>query len=190
MDGVNGITALHAVAWGLAFTVLMSKVGWSDLVPVSLILAAIGVAFLPWNAPSARIFLGDSGSYLVGGLAGMLALAGILTGEPIAALCPLATYAADTGSAVVRRFRSGEKLTEAHKTHVFQRLVDGGWGHMRVAVTTVCFTGASAALGLATVGAASGVKAVLLLSVLALNGLYLLLPRLTSGEYGRTRGGR
>ena len=42
-----------------------------------------GLGFLPWNVPQARLFLGDVGSYLIGGLAGigvLVATVALLTG--------------------------------------------------------------------------------------------------------------
>lgn len=177
MDGINGISALHAVIWGIAYGVLFWLLELPEYIPLAAVLAAVGMAFLPWNIPRARLFLGDSGSYLIGGALGSLALLGLLAAAPIAALCPLAIYTADTGAAVTRRLRAGEKLTQAHKTHVFQQLVTIGWSHSRAATTTAGFTALTAGLGILSLGRPALIQGFVLVLVLLICTVYLQLPR-------------
>ena len=133
MDGINGITALTAMAWGLV-AVLGGGTGGA----VALGALALGAAagFLPWNLPRARMFLGDCGSYLVGALV----TAGLLLeqsggGQVLLLLLPLLPSVADTGLTLVRRAARGERLTEAHREHLYQRLSRRpGWTHARVAL--------------------------------------------------------
>ncbi|GAA4868522.1 UDP-phosphate glycosyltransferase [Serinicoccus chungangensis] len=133
MDGINGITALTAMAWGLV-AVLGGDTGGA----VALGALALGAAagFLPWNLPRARMFLGDCGSYLVGALV----TAGLLLeqsggGQVLLLLLPLLPSVADTGLTLVRRAARGERLTEAHREHLYQRLSRRpGWTHARVAL--------------------------------------------------------
>jgi UDP-N-acetylmuramyl pentapeptide phosphotransferase/UDP-N-acetylglucosamine-1-phosphate transferase len=176
MDGINGITSLHAIVWGLFYVLALQTIGSDQLVPLAVALMAVGVAFLPWNMPRARMFLGDSGSYLVGASAGMIAFAGCVAGYPLAFLGPLATYASDTGWAVIQRLRRGEKLMKAHRSHVFQRLVARGWTHTQTAFITVGFTSLSATLALATLTVPSSLKPLLFVGILLVNVLYLSLP--------------
>lgn len=179
MDGINGITSLHSIIWGIAYALLFWLVNLSEYVAFATVLTFIGLAFLPWNFPRARLFLGDSGSYLIGGAVGTFALLGILAGTPIAALAPLAIYTADTGTAMVRRFRAGESLTEAHKSHVFQQLVAIGWSHQRAATTTASFTTVAAALGILSIGKGTLIQVIALLLILLVCAIYLQLPRRT-----------
>ena len=75
MDGVNGISAAHALIAGVVYAGL----GWWQhdgfIVPVGAAVAASALAFLPWNAGRARVFLGDVGSYTLG--AALATLAGL-----------------------------------------------------------------------------------------------------------------
>jgi len=105
-----------------------------QLVGVAVVGCSLG--FLPWNAPSARMFLGDVGSYLFGGLVTSGLLLGMTSGVPILPLlAPLAIYAADTGAALVRRLVRGQPLLHAHREHIYQRLVStGGMSHLAVSV--------------------------------------------------------
>lgn len=177
MDGINGITGLHAIVWGVSYAILFWFLDRDPFVPLGIILCAIGLAFLPWNFPHAKLFLGDSGSYLVGGSVGLLAVLAILADVPIAALSPLAIYAADTGVAFTRRIRSGDKLTEPHKLHVFQQLVDSGWSHSRTALTTVGFTIITASLGIFSIDQPVILQLLLLLLIVVTCAVYLSLPR-------------
>jgi UDP-GlcNAc:undecaprenyl-phosphate GlcNAc-1-phosphate transferase len=81
---------------------------------------------------------------------------------------------------MAQRIRHREPLTQAHRTHVYQRLLDHGWSHVGsgatvVLVSTVC--GASA-LAADTHKLPGSVALLIMASVLA---LYLGLPRLAAG---------
>ncbi|MGD8149471.1 UDP-phosphate glycosyltransferase [Ornithinimicrobium sp. Y1694] len=131
MDGINGITALTMAAWGLV--VATGSTSGAALLAALTVGGALG--FLPWNVPQARMFLGDSGSYLFGGLAAMALLLEQSAGaHPALVLAPLVPYLADTGFTLLRRARRGGRLTEAHREHLYQRLSRrSGWGHVSVA---------------------------------------------------------
>jgi UDP-GlcNAc:undecaprenyl-phosphate GlcNAc-1-phosphate transferase len=182
MDGINGVSALHAVVWGIAYAVMLSQVDQVAAVSLAVALVGIGAAFLPWNVPNAKMFLGDSGSYLIGGIAGMLAVTLLFAGEPLAALCPLAVYAADTGSSLLLRLAKRENLTEAHRNHVFQQLVAKGWSHGRTALVVAAFTTVSAAMGVLSLGRSVTAQVLILASVVILNVVYLSLPRIFAGR--------
>lgn len=125
MDGINAISSLSVLVWG-ASAYFAGAAGSSGEVQV-LGAAAAGAAlgFLPWNAPTARLFLGDVGSYFFGGLVALGIVLGIDAGIAISLLvAPLAVYAADTGFTLVRRASRGEPLLEAHRSHVYQRLTN------------------------------------------------------------------
>ena len=178
MDGINGITGLHAVVWGVAYVAAFRAVDHVALIPLAAALAAVGLAFLPWNMPRARLFLGDSGSYLIGASAGILAVGGALAGYPLAFIGPLATYAADTGFAVVQRLRRGERLIEAHRSHVFQQLVALGWSHSRTAFVAVGFSLISTTVAIASIWESSSASFINLGVILATNAVYIALPRI------------
>ena len=177
MDGINGISALHAIIWGIAYGFVFWLLELPEYISLAAVLAVVGIAFLPWNIPRSRLFLGDSGSYLIGGAVGSLALLGLLASAPLAAICPLAIYTADTGAAVTRRLRAGEKLTQAHKTHVFQQLVAIGWSHSRAATTTAIFTAITAGLGILSLGRSPLIQSIVLVIVFLICAVYLQLPR-------------
>jgi UDP-N-acetylmuramyl pentapeptide phosphotransferase/UDP-N-acetylglucosamine-1-phosphate transferase len=149
MDGVNGMAGAHAVVGGLAFTAVGLMRNLPVLIGAGATVAAGALTFLPWNAGRARIFLGDVGSYGLGGAFGALAAYAVLHGVAVeAALCPLALFLADTGWTLLRRIRAGEPWHRAHRWHTYQRLTDAGFSHSQVAFGTAAVAAALAACGL------------------------------------------
>ena len=151
MDGVNGISGAHALIAGVAYAL----VGWwlrdGFLVPAGAAVAAGALAFLPWNAGQAKVFLGDAGSYALGAALAVLAAYAVLRGAPLeAALGPLALYVADTAWTLQRRVRAGERWMQPHRTHVYQRWCDSGWSHQQVTVAAAAVTVLLSLLGAAS----------------------------------------
>lgn len=170
MDGINGISSLTAVSWGSlachpSFDMSVQTLGEMT--------AGAFMGFLPYNAPHAQLFLGDVGSYLLGGIFSVAFLAtlhsrGVKTAFLM--IAPLSFYGADTAITLAHRYWRGERLTDAHREHAYQRLVSpGGLSHLQAAITVV---GASTVAALA-VRRRSGwpAAAVLIGGVLALPGL-------------------
>lgn len=130
MDGVNGMSALNTLVAGGWFAWLGHDRDLQTVALLGAVAAGASLGFLPWNA-SGRIFLGDVGSY---GLGALVAATGVLAwvgGAPaLLVLAPVLVYLADTGWALVTRARRGHRLTEAHRDHVYQRVLGAGWGHL------------------------------------------------------------
>jgi len=182
MDGVNGISALNAAVGGAWFVWLGHQHDSRTLLVLGAALAGAALGFLPWNA-SSRVFLGDVGSYGFGALLAGAAVLALAEGIP-AALCvaPLLVYLADTAWVIIRRARAGQPITEAHREHVYQRLVALGWSHLASAASTALLSGAAALV----LGALyDHERAVALVLVVALLGLYLGSPRLVRRPTGQ-----
>ncbi|MGH3326843.1 MAG: MraY family glycosyltransferase [Streptomycetales bacterium] len=138
MDGLNGISALNTIVVCVAYGVIATSLGAGGIVVVAAATAAAAAGFLPWNAPRARVFLGDVGSYALGATLGLLGVACFLAGAPLE-LCaaPLSVYVADTAWTLVRRVARRQRWYEAHREHAYQRLTDAGLGHLESAAVTV-----------------------------------------------------
>ena len=125
MDGINGMSSLHAGIWGVTYALVLVAFVRPDSPWTTVVAALTGafLAFLPWNARrSARGFLGDSGSYGLGVVVGSVAVVTwAVTGSWIAALLPLGVYGFDTLLTAIRRLLAGKNLFEAHREHVYQR---------------------------------------------------------------------
>lgn len=135
MDGINGIAALTSVVAGLSYAAMGIRLESNEVVVIGAALTGASLAFLPYNFPRARIFLGDAGSYALGFTIAALAwLAWSQGASPILAISPTLIYLADTSITLFRRYRSRAKVTEAHRQHVYQRMVDAGLSHTAVAM--------------------------------------------------------
>jgi len=127
MDGVDWMTVVEVVpiTAGIAvFGVTGALSPETALVAIGLCGAMIG--FAPFNRPVAQLFLGDVGSLPIGLLLGWLLV--LLAGHgylAAAILLPL-YYLADATITLLRRFVNGEPLTQAHRSHLYQRALDNG----------------------------------------------------------------
>jgi len=151
MDGINGITAAQVVIAGAAWWAIGRSEDIRALAAGGLIVAACALAFAPFNYPRAQMFLGDVGSYFLGGWLAVLVVVGLRSGIPFEAVIgPVAVALVDTLSTIVRRLRRHETWYEAHREHVYQRLVRAGWSHtVTTAFVALIVAGCSLA-GMAT----------------------------------------
>jgi UDP-N-acetylmuramyl pentapeptide phosphotransferase/UDP-N-acetylglucosamine-1-phosphate transferase len=183
MDGINGITAATMTVWGVTAMLVSRSHDVPGLLTLGALTAGCALGFLPWNAPVARLFLGDVGSYLFGGLVAGGVVLGWHSGAAVAALlAPMSIYLVDTGSTLVRRARRGESLLTAHRDHVYQRVVAvAALPHFVVAAAAAALAATVTAMwmNLAAVPAAVGTVLVAL--------VYLGLPRVAALS---RRGGR
>ena len=184
MDGVNGVSAAHTIVGGIMFGILGTVRSNQTLLVGGVVLAAAAAAFLPWNnAWRATIFLGDVGSYGLGGAFGIMSVFAVLNGVPLeTAVAPLAVYLVDTGWTLVRRVRAGEVWYEAHRSHIYQRLTNLGWSHSQVTIGTAALAAGVSGCGLASLTAGTPVR----IGADAVAGLllvaYLLTPELSRGR--------
>lgn len=152
MDGIDGMIGLQVLVFGVHIARLDSGLGEASIVAAAL--AGSGLGFLAWNWAPARIFMGDVGSAALGML---LVVTGVLAQRaghwPVSIVfLPLFPIFLDAAVTLLRRWRSGEPLTQAHRSHLYQRLANGGWGHARVSL----LYGVAAAAGLVVSSIAEG----------------------------------
>ena len=188
MDGINGISAAHAMIGGVAYACFGQWRQDPFLVAIGLAVAVGALAFLPWNVIRARVFLGDVGSYALGAVLAVLAVTALIHGLPVeAALGPLALYLADTAWTLQRRMRARERWTEAHRTHTYQRWCDVGWTHQEVTLVTAATTILVTLLGAASLTGNQALRLGCDLAGLTVLAAYLGSPALL-GHPGDLRG--
>lgn len=175
MDGLDGLaagvvaigaTAFFAYAYQLSYEQELVRATTSSLLAVGVI--GICVGFLPHNIHRARMFMGDSGSMLLGfllatsmiSLTGQLdpsrlnASGGALISSYLPLLLPLAVMALpffDLVSAYVRRTLAGRLWYQADKQHLHHRMLELGHSH-RVAVSLLWLWSAAIAFGVVLIG--------------------------------------
>ena len=124
IDGLNGLAAgvTLVAALFLAF-IAQSQAGWFVYF-ASLVLAAGVIGFLPYNFPRARIFMGDVGSQFCGFVLAMLGVAAARFEqvEMSLLLVPmlLSGVLFDVAFTLVRRLVNRDRVTQAHRSHLYQ----------------------------------------------------------------------
>lgn len=127
MDGIDGLAASEAIAVGLGYAGVTTIAGIDKgLEPLALIIAGASAGYLVWNWHPARIFMGDVGSIPLGFLIGWLMLDLALHRQIAAALILPMYFAADATITLMRRIAKGEKPWQPHRSHFYQRAVQGG----------------------------------------------------------------
>ena len=131
IDGLDGLaTGIAGIA---AFTMFVLSLlsGRMDAAALAISLVGAAVGFLFYNFHPASIFLGDSGSLLIGYTLGTITLlsvtriAGLTT--IIIPLVIAAVPIIDTFSAIVRRMRAHVSIGQADRGHIHHRLIDEGF---------------------------------------------------------------
>lgn len=136
LDGTDGMAGGMAVAGFGALAIAAHRAGAPDIALAAGAIASASLAFLAFNAPPAKVFLGDCGSIPLGFLAAGLGWIGWERGLWPAWFGPLvfAPFLVDAIVTFARRLAAGERVWQAHRTHYYQRLVTGGWSHRRLAL--------------------------------------------------------
>ena len=126
LDGLDGLaTGVGSVALlTLAYLALAPFVLQPALAFLLLILLAACLGFLPSNWHPAKIFLGDSGSQLIGYLLGVAAI--ISGGKLATAALVLSLPILDALWAVIRRLLAGRSPFVGDRQHLHHRLLDLG----------------------------------------------------------------
>ncbi len=134
MDGIDGIAGVEASSLGIGLVLVGAVLAWPSVqVALPALLAAATLGFLVWNWAPAKLFLGDVGSVPLGYLLGWLLLIAAANGAWAAALILALYYLADATITLAKRGARGAKVWRAHREHFYQRAVQGGASHGRVA---------------------------------------------------------
>lgn len=132
-DGLDGLAGGLVLLCLCAIAVFASASGHATVTSVALIEAGAVLGFLRYNTHPARIFMGDSGSQMLGFNVGALALLAT-QGEssPLSAALPLLLLGLpimDTISVMLTRVRAGKSPFAADKNHLHHRLLALGFAH-------------------------------------------------------------
>jgi UDP-GlcNAc:undecaprenyl-phosphate GlcNAc-1-phosphate transferase len=188
VDGLDGLAAgMIAIAAGSFFLYMIRTEGQFGDASAAAMLSAITVGiclgFLPWNFYPAKIFMGDSGSLLLGMLLSIATISGIgrnpfppsagdiaaITGAVLVPLLVLFIPFLDVVLAIVRRTWRGQGIGHPDKEHIHHRLMDIGHSHRRAVLLMYLWSGLISASALA-VGLIDGrtTVGIVLLAALAL----------------------
>jgi UDP-GlcNAc:undecaprenyl-phosphate/decaprenyl-phosphate GlcNAc-1-phosphate transferase len=136
-DGVDGLAAGLCTIDGIAFAVIAFDLqgGGSAAGVLAAITAGAALGFLFYNFNPASIFMGDSGSNLLGYLLGVASVIGSLkTNVLVALVVPLLILAVpflDTGFVVAKRLKYGRKPWSADANHFHHRMARIGFSQRK-----------------------------------------------------------
>jgi UDP-GlcNAc:undecaprenyl-phosphate/decaprenyl-phosphate GlcNAc-1-phosphate transferase len=181
MDGIDGISGSQAAIAGAVLAVIADDAGERALMLAGLAVTGASIGFLPYNAVRARVFLGDVGSYFLGVWLSGLALLLVDAGAPVAIVAtPFVLYMGDTAWTLLCRARRGESLTQAHREHTYQRLVQLGYSHVTVAALCAVVVAVPSGVALLLLDRRAVLQYGVLLLALVSVAAYLALPSLVS----------
>lgn len=176
MDGIDGMAGLQGTLAGFAWMtiglILLSK----TTSVTGLLIGAAALGFLIHNWPPSRIFMGDVGSTFLGFTFAVLITVSddvdsrlVLTG-----LLILWPFIFDSFFTFLRRLQQRQNIFEAHRTHLYQRLVIGGYSHTFVTLLYALLSLIGILIGIAWYLGLPNSGSILLLGM----------PLLASGLYG------
>lgn len=212
IDGLDGLAAgVAAIAAGAFFVyafqaadpTFAAEAGTAGPSPAALLTAVVvgaAIGFLPYNFHPARIFMGDSGSMLLGLVLAAATVSGVgRTDAPanpdfaalaIPVMIPLLVLAVpitDVILAVIRRLRRGRAIFRPDKEHIHHRLLEIGHSHRTAVLLMYLWSALLAAAALAITYVRSRALALVLLGSVLVLLVGTAVPRVFRPN-GRERG--
>jgi Fuc2NAc and GlcNAc transferase len=147
MDGIDGIAASQAVTAGIGWLLIGVLYNFDQIGLYGGVVAFSALGFLIHNWQPAKIFMGDVGSAFLGFTFAVFPLLNrerienpVLDGYlPWIAGFLVWFFVFDAVLTLIKRMLRGEKIWQAHREHIYQRLVIAGISHSTVtAIYTVC----------------------------------------------------
>lgn len=159
LDGLAaGVTSIFSIT--LFWLSLFIVVNQPETAIIAVILLGVMLGFLRWNWHPAKIFMGDSGSNVLGFLIAALA---IISGAKLAtAALVLAFPIMDATWAFIRRIRQNKNPFLADKEHLHHRLLSVGVTHKNVVLIILSMV---ALLGFISLFSGTKIKIILMAGV-------------------------
>ncbi|QDT36378.1 MraY family glycosyltransferase [Stratiformator vulcanicus] len=155
IDGLDGLAGTLGLIATATIAVVAHRLGMETTSVLALMTAGSIVGFLCYNLPPAKIFLGDSGSLLIGYLIGALSIqSSMKTATGFALAMPLiliSVPAFDVMMAILRRTLSGKGIGEGDRLHLHHRLQDRGLSRFQTLLVVSALSSMTAAITVATI---------------------------------------
>lgn len=136
MDGSDGLAGGMALFGFSIYGIAGLMHGNEAFAMMNFTIGAATLGFLYYNFHPAKVFMGDAGSIPLGFLAAAFGVWGWQQAYwpfwfPILVFSP---FVIDATVTLLKRARRKEKLSQAHRSHYYQRLIQMGWGHRNTAI--------------------------------------------------------
>lgn len=176
IDGLDGLAAGTAAIAAFTLAIVAYLEGEAAVVFPALLLVSCILAFLRYNFYPAQIFMGDSGSLLLGFYLATFSVLGFGKGATFISLVVpifiLGLPIFDTLFAIWRRLLQRQPIFRADKQHLHHRLLEHGFSQRRAVLT---FYGINLSLGLTAVLLTVYSEARLIIFVIVLAAILLLI---------------
>ncbi|HEX5911417.1 MAG TPA: MraY family glycosyltransferase [Thermoleophilaceae bacterium] len=152
-DGVDGLAAGVCSIAAVTFAIIALSLDRDDAAVLAAVVAGASIGFLRHNFHPASVFMGDSGSNLLGLLLACVAIQGVLkTAAVVALFFPLvilAVPALDATFVVAKRLKYRRPVYSADRWHFHHRMANIGFSTRRTVLYLYAWTVSLAALALA-----------------------------------------
>jgi UDP-N-acetylmuramyl pentapeptide phosphotransferase/UDP-N-acetylglucosamine-1-phosphate transferase len=152
IDGIDGLAASIGIIIALGLGIIfydMNQTGWSR---IAFALTGTLVGFLFYNFHPAKIFMGDTGAYLIGFILSILIIQFIelnkfdsdfnpvpyIKSSPAVGIGFMFIPLFDTLRAFMLRIRQGKSPFYADRQHLHHFLLDLGWSHAKISIGMAC----------------------------------------------------
>lgn len=140
-DGMDGLAGGLSVISSMTLFIVAITMGQSDSAIMAITLVGVGLAYLKYNKPPAKVYMGDAGATLLGFILSVIALDGAFKQATILSLfipiLALGVPIFDNLFVVFRRFMNGKPIYKADATQVHYRLLSAGLNPKQI-VTFLC----------------------------------------------------
>ena len=151
IDGMDGLASIVGLSTAAMLGAIAASEGHDHVAMIATVLAASVTGFLLYNLPPASVFLGDSGSMVIGLTVGLLGIQGSMkTSATLAITAPAVVMTLpmfDIVAALVRRKLTGRPIRHARPAPHPSSPVERGWNPWQVLclLGAVCLTSGAAA---------------------------------------------
>ncbi len=144
LDGADGLAASIGVLVCLTLGVISLAQGSMESALLCIAFSGALAGFLKFNAPPASIYLGDTGSMLIGLVVAVAAIqCSIKQQAAMALVVPVAICAIpilDAAAAIVRRRMTGQSVFAGDRGHLHHALLLRGWSVGKTVAFIACLT--------------------------------------------------
>ncbi|WP_176957487.1 MraY family glycosyltransferase [Mariprofundus sp. KV] len=185
-DGLDGLAAGITLIAAYFLGSFALSIGDQASLMIAIVLFGSMIGFLYFNSHPARIFMGDTGSLILGYVLACLCLMLLQSGEgavisPISMGILLGLPLSDTLYVMTKRVMNGRSPFLPDKTHFHHRLIELGLSHKGVVATFYGLIFFYASVAALFAGSAEWIQSLVLLGLVA--GTYLSLSLLERGSF-------
>lgn len=178
-DGMDGLAAGISGIGLTTFAILAASLDRATPAIIAASLAGAAFGFLAHNFHPARVFMGDSGSLLLGFVIAGVAVGGVMKSAAAVAiglpLLVLAIPILDTSFVILKRLKHGMPVYSADKSHFHHRFFTIGWSQRRTVLALYTWAALMSAVAIVvSVRAGGTIGMAIALTVAVVAGVYLV----------------